>query len=88
MAKVDVNRRKELVLSMERLVRYVNDEDIMMRWLSCGVPDGDIQKYTVDEVDDYFVEDEHFAELMSLFLSIMAQAQKDGGLYCNGVISK
>ena len=83
----NVLERKNMVLAMERLVRSVNDEDLMMRWLACGVPDGDIDKYTIDEVDDYFVENEHFAELMELFLDIMADAKKDGGLYVDHIVS-
>ena len=82
-----MNERKQMVRAMERLVRSVSNEDYIMSWLSCGVPDGDIVRYEEDEVDDYFIEDEHFAELMGLFLKIMAKAKKDGGLFC-GVCSK
>ena len=84
----NIKRRKETVLAMEHLVRFCNDEELMMGWLMNGVPDGDIQGYTIDEVDDYFVEDEHFADLMGLFLRIMARAKEDGGLYVDGVVSK
>lgn len=83
-----MEERKQMVLAMERIIRSLNDEDLMMAWLSCGVPDGDIQEYTVDEVDDYFLEDEAFAVLMGLFLRIMARAEKDGGLYVDRVVSK
>lgn len=80
--------RKELVLSMERLVRSVNNEELMMAWLMYGVPDGDIQKYTIDEVDDCFLEDEEFGVLMGMFLRIMSQAEQNGGLYCDNIVSK
>ena len=80
--------RNQLVLAMERLVRSVNDESLLMTWLMYGVPDGDIKNYTVEEVDDSFVEDEMFAVLMGMFLRIMAQAEEDGGLYADGVVSK
>ena len=83
----NVVERKETVLAMERLVRSCNDEELTMGWLMYGVPDGDINDYTVDEVDDYFVDDENFASLMGLFLRIMSQAEKDGGLYIDGVVS-
>ena len=83
-----MNKRKQMVLAMERIVRCVNNEELLMPWLSCGVPDGDIERYEEDEVDDYFTEDEHFAELMGLFLKIMAKAKKDGGLYACGVCSR
>ena len=80
--------RKLMILAMERIIRSLNDEDLMIAWLYDGVPDGDIQKYTVDEVDDYFLDDESFADLMGLFLRIMAKANKSGGLYVDGVVSK
>lgn len=80
--------RKNLVLAMEQLVRSVNNEDYLMSWLSCGVADGDIVKYNVNEVDDIYIEDEEFAVLMGLFLRIMNRAEQDGGLYCDGIVSK
>ena len=80
--------RKKAVLAMERLVRSVNDEGLLMTWLMYGVPDGDIEKYTVDEVDDSLVEDEEFAILMGMFLRIMAQAEQEGGLYVDSIVSK
>lgn len=83
-----MNKRKQMVLAMERLVRCVSNEELLMPWLSCGVPDGDIERYEIDEVDDYFCEDNNFSELMALFLKIMAKAKKDGGLFADGVCSK
>ena len=83
-----MEERKQMILAMERIVRSVNDEDLIMVWLSYGVPDGDIQEYTVDEVDDYFLDDKEFAVLMGLFLRIMSQAEKDGGLYVDRIVSK
>lgn len=85
---MNVEYRKNVVLAMESLVRAVNDEELLEPWLMCGVPDGDIQQYTQDEVDDYFVEDNNFAELMGLFLKIMSRAKNDGGLYVDRVVSK
>lgn len=84
-----IKERKNLVLAMERLVRSVNDEGLMNVWLMYGVPDGDVQKYDVEEVTDNLVEDDtEFAILMGLFLRIMSRAEKDGGLYAGGVVSK
>ncbi len=34
------------------------------------------------------MEDEPFADLMDTFLRCMAHARRDGGLYCDGVVSK
>lgn len=82
------NVRKQMVLAMERLIRSISNEELIQGWLMCGVPDGDIQRYEEDEVDEYFTEDKNFAELMGLFLKIMKRAEKDGGLYSDGVSSK
>ena len=82
------NERKQMVLAMEKIVRSVDNEEIIQGWLMCGVPDGDIQRYEEDEVDEYFTEDKNFAELMGLFLRIMKRAEKDGGLYSDRVSSK
>lgn len=82
--------RKRAVLNMEFLVRSMNDEELLDGWLMCGVPDGDIPYGSTDTscVDDYFVQDDHFAELMRLFLRCMHSADKSGGLYVDGVVSK
>lgn len=85
---MNVEYRKNMVLAMESLVRAVNNEELIEPWLMCGVPDGDIQQYTPDEVDEYFIEDNNFAELMGLFLKIMSRARNDGGLYADKVVSK
>lgn len=36
----------------------------------------------------YYMEDGPFADLMDTFLRCMAHARRDGGLYCDGVVSK
>lgn len=81
--------RKKAVLAMEFLARQINDEDIFESWLMCGVADGDIKYGSLDpeEVDDYYIEDDHFKELMGLFLRLMKRANKSGGLYCDDVVS-
>ena len=84
----NVLKRKAAVLAMERLVRSINDESLLMTWLMYGVPDGDIQNYTVDEVEDSLVEDKEFAILTGMFLRIMSQAEQEGGLYIDGIVSE
>lgn len=79
--------RKQAVLSMETLVRSINNEYIIDRWLSLGVADGDIQSFDVEQVDDYYTEDKTFKELMTLFLDLMKMAKKDGGLYIDKISS-
>lgn len=82
--------RKKVVLAMEMLARCINDEDIFEGWLINGVADGDIPLYSTDpdDVDDYYIEDDNFAELMGCFLRRMVAANKSGGLYEDGVVSK
>lgn len=59
-----------------------------------GVADGDIEYGDLsvgpDDADEleYYMEDEPFADLMDTFLRCMAHARRDGGLYCDGVVSK
>lgn len=80
--------RAKVVRAMETLCRCINNEDIFMPWLSVGVADGDITEDTTDEDLEYYCEDDNFAELMELFLRLMARAKKDGGLYCDGITSE
>lgn len=82
--KVNVENRRKAVLAMEFLARNINDEQIFESWLLCGVADGDItygNLTDVSEVDDYYVADENFNELVELFLRLMRRAEKSGGLW-------
>lgn len=80
--------RAKVVRAMETIVRCVNNEDYIEAWFMCGVADGDITENTNDTDLEYYCERENFAELMGLFLRIMNRARKDGGLYCDKVVSK
>lgn len=90
MEKVNVIERKKMVLAMELVCRQINDEDVFMGWLSNGVADGDISygEWDPQTVDDYYVEDENFRDLMDCFLRRMYRARESGGLYCNGIVTK
>lgn len=83
--------RLQLVKCMEYIVRNLNDESIFDSWLYAGVADGDIPYGHVaiepgDEEDlDYYIEDDNFSDLISLFLRLMTRARKSGGLYCGGI---
>lgn len=84
----NIKERIELLRAMELLARSVNDETDLMGWLMCGVADGDIDEDTTDdELIDYVEDDDSFAEIMGCFLRTMNRA-KDGGLYCDRVVSK
>lgn len=81
--------RRKMVLAMEFIARQVNDEMVFERWLYGGVADGDIDygETDTDAVDEYYIEDEHFRDLMDTFLRMMASAKKNGGLYSGGITS-
>ena len=85
--------RIKMVKAMEFIARQINDEDVLEQWLIYGVADGDIAYGNLnieldDEADlDYYIDDQSFASLMDDFLTVMADASKDGGLYCDGVVS-
>ena len=87
--------RIKMLKAMEFIARQINDEELFMdNWLVLGVADGDIEYgdlsiKTSDEEDlDYYMEDETFSDLMDTFLYMMHDAYKDGGLYCDNVVSK
>lgn len=89
-----VNRIK-MVKAMEFICAQINNEDVMETWLSLGVADGDttpgdlsIRPGDAENLYPYFEEDDSFAKLMDLFLYVMGKARKDGGLYCDHVVSK
>lgn len=100
--KVNIERRKKMVVAMEMIARCINDEDIFESWLIGGVADGDFDADDMNidgiEVDEYYTdntkgtEDDpytgHFDHLMTLFLKMMVRAWKSGGLYCDGVCSR
>lgn len=86
---MDKTKRIRMIKAMEYIVRNLNDESIMDGWLMCGVPDGDIEYGDLADDnydDDYFMDNENFADLMALFLRLMKRADVSG-LYCDGVVS-
>ena len=83
--------RIKMVKAMEFIARQVNDEEVFDYWLSCGVADGDIEygNLSAEEGEtedlDYYLEDDHFSDVMRTFLRLMQAAKKSGGLYCDGI---
>lgn len=96
MEKYNEKERKTMVACMEFIVRNLNDESIFESWLYTGVADGDLSYKNLVEnfseeknnVDEYYIEEENFKDIMGLFLRLMARANKSGGLYCNDVVSQ
>lgn len=82
--------RKKVVLAMEMIARCINDEGIFESWLTVGVADGDIPLYSTDtnDVEDYYIEDDNFKDLMTTFLKLMSRAWKSGGLYEDNIVSR
>ena len=86
--------RIKMVKAMEYIARQVNNEDVFEQWLLCGVADGDVRYgdlgFTPDDIDDldYYLTDKNFSYLMKRFLTLMSDAKRNGGLYCDKVISK
>lgn len=82
--------RAKMVLAMEFIARQINDEDVFDGWLMCGVADGDIPYGSIDitDVDEYYLNDNTFNDLMSCFLRRMKGAYESGGLYCDNVVCK
>lgn len=83
-----MKKRIEVIRAMETIARCINDETIFDSWLMLGVADGDIAPDTTDEDLECYAEDENFSEIMGLFLRLMSQANKSGGLYCDNIVSK
>ena len=84
------SERAKMVSCMEYIARQINNENVFETWLMCGVADGDIEYGNLDisEIEDYYLDNVNFKNLMSTFLVCMNGAFKDGGLYCGGVVSK
>lgn len=82
--------RAKMVLAMEFIARQINDEDVFDGWLMCGVADGDIKYGSIDvsDVDEDYLEDDTFRDLMSCFLRRMKDAYNSGGLYCDNVVCR
>ena len=83
--------RIKLIRAMETVVRSLNDENKIDKWLMCGVPDGEITNDTKDEDLEWLIEDKTFQDIMTCFVRTMKNATKDkvkGTLYCDGIVNK
>ena len=91
---MDRIERAKLVKAMELIARQGNDEEVFDGWLMNGVADGDIEygdlEVTNEDAEnlEYYIRDKDFADIMAVFLRVMARAQKSGGLYCDGIVSR
>ena len=87
---MDKVERAKMILAMEFIARQINDEDVFDRWLMCGVADGDIpySSMNIADVDEDYLNDSTFEDVMSCFLRCMNGAYKSGGLYCDYIVCK
>jgi len=87
MDKNQIDRAKA-ILAMEFLARQINNEDVLMSWLIGGVADEDIPygSLDIDDVDEWYIEPDNFADLVLCFMRQMKQAYEHGGLYCGKVL--
>lgn len=88
-----LGERIKVIKAMEYIARQINDEEVFIHWLACGVPDwevpyGDLTTDPLYDLEWICNDDERYADLMRVFLDCMAAAKKSGGLYSDGVTSK
>ena len=79
--KMIIDKRIELLKAMGYIASCINDDDIMERWLMCGIPDGDTNFAN-------YCEDEELEDIIHEFLVAMSRAKKSGGLYCDGIVGQ
>ena len=87
------SEREKMLKAMEFIARQINDEDVFDPWLMYGIADGDIKYGDLDVTEhdvnlEYYLEDDCFKDIMTVFLRRMVQAWNSGGLCCDGVTSK
>lgn len=83
--------RKKMLVAMDFIARQMNNEGYIDLWFMYGVPDGmldgSLDINLIDD-DDVMLYDDNFAEMMEVFLKCMKKSFANGGLYCDGIISK
>lgn len=89
MTDLQKTERAKMVLAMEFICRQINDEDVLEGWLMNGVADGDFEfgEWDYNKVDEYYIEDDTFRDLMDCFLRRMSGAKREGGLFCGGIVT-
>lgn len=91
---MDKKERIQMLKAMEIIMRSLNDEELVMTWLSDGIPDG--TPLDDDEAFEDFTDNVTFADIMDTFVYIMGEAchapalaeDRKGTLYCDGVINE
>lgn len=94
----NLRERKTMLACMEFISRCVNDEELFYEtWMLNGMPDGEINTENLlkdftkesDSIEDFYVTEETFEEIMTCFLYEMHKAYLDkSGLYCDSCLSR
>lgn len=82
MKKSEKIDRQKMVVAMEYIARHINSELTFDYWLTLGVPDGEIEygDFDYEKIDEFYIENETYKELLDDFLYVMKEAYKSGGL--------
>lgn len=82
MKKSEKIERQKMVIAMEYIARHINDEYLADYWLTFGVADGDIEygNFDCEKVDEFYIENDNYKELLTVFLWVIKEAYKSGGL--------
>ena len=76
-----IDRRIKMLEAMKYIASNINDENVLDRWLMCGIPDGDTNLSN-------YCDDDELEDIIHEFLIAMSGAKKSGGLYCDGVVGQ
>lgn len=82
MKKSEKIERQKMVIAMEYIAHHINNENIFDYWLAMGVPDGEIEygDFDYEKVDEFYIENDTYQELLNDFLYVMKNAYNSGGL--------
>ena len=79
---MNLTERIDTLKALDLIMRGLNDEELFNSWITYGIED-ECKDYA------YYATDETFAEMLTLFCSLMKTATKEAGaLYFDGIISK
>lgn len=74
---MDKQKRAMYVVTMNDMIRGLNDESIVEIWLMSGVADGDENMSLEEFAESSYVEDKCFADLMALFARLINYAVEE-----------
>ena len=81
-----LDTRVKMIRAMDFIARQLNDEDIFFKWLTIGVADEDCNNDD-EYIANVYCDDETFSDIMGCFVTVMRDAYRSGGLFCDNVVS-